>query len=221
MIEYEDKEDSFEFEKSFCFEKPEIWRIEANGLFASARVLLEFSALQDKDIFENEKILRNYFSPEIADRYFWYYRIIRMLWGYGFENILKGIIIKDLNKNSLMSKEVPFDKIKTHNLLLLFKEAGFSLNNHQEFYLKIIQKCSIWMGRYPLPTSANQMYEQRKPMNSREELYERSKLMHHKLLKGEIDRIECESDVLHSAIRLKELEIVTTLIGLTNERIIG
>jgi hypothetical protein len=163
--------------------------------------------------------LNTLFSTDIADRIYWYYRIIRMLWGYGFENVLKGIIIKNLKVTKSDIGSVPIDKIKTHNLVYLFKEAGFILNSDQEFYIKIVQKCSIWMGRYPLPAKAEHMYEQRKPMNSSAELLERSKSRFEKFINGEIERIECESDVLHSAIGDKEFRLIQELIILTKQKI--
>lgn len=104
-------------------------------------------------------------------------------------------------------------------MVYLFKESGFILNSDQEFYIKIVQKCSIWMGRYPLPVKAKQMYEQRKPIKSRAELLERSKLRFKKLINGEIDRSECESDVIHSAIGIKEYRVIQDLINLTKQKI--
>lgn len=217
MIEYEKKEDSFEFEKYICFVKPELWKNEAMNLFASAKVLLEFSELQTNDLFDKGKRLDGIFSDEFANRTYWYYRIIRMLWGYGFENILKGIICQNLSRKELTLTSIPIDEIKTHNLTTLFKKANINLVDEQEFYIKIIEKCSVWMGRYPLPVKAKQMYEQRKPMKTREELFERSMLLHEKWIKGEIPRTFCESDVLHGSIGTKEFEIIYDLIKITTE----
>lgn len=89
MTEYENIEDSFEFEKYICFKQPKIWENEAYGLFASAQVLSEFVSIQNSEILCKEKRLNTLFSEDIADRIYWYYWIIRMLWGYGFENVLK------------------------------------------------------------------------------------------------------------------------------------
>jgi len=219
MTEYENKEDSFEFEKCICFEKPELWKNEAYGLFASAQVLYEFANIQNCAILGQDERLNTLFSEDITDRIYLYYRIIRMLWGYGFENVLKGIIIKNLKLSTSEFDSVPIDKIKTHNLTYLFNEAGFRLNSDQEFYIKIVQKCSIWMGRYPLPAKADQMYEQRKPMKSSAELLERSKLRIEEFINDEIERIECESDVLHSAIGDKEFKVIYELIDLTKQKI--
>jgi len=141
-----------------------------------------------------------------------------MLWGYGFENILKGIIVKNIKKNDPTIVRIPIGEIKTHNLLVLFKKAQLNLIEEQEFYIKIIEKCSVWMGRYPLPVKAEQMYEQRKLMNSREELIDRSKELHDKWLNGEIPRTFCESDILHGGIGVQEYEIVKSLINETKKK---
>jgi hypothetical protein len=218
MIEYEKKDDSFEFEKYICFVKPELWKNEAMNLFASAKVLLEFSNLQTDDLFDKGNKLNGIFSDEIANRTFWYFRVIRMLWGYGFENILKGIIIQNLSKKDSTLTSIPIDEIKTHDLITLFNKANIDLVEEQEFYIKIIEKCSVWMGRYPLPVKAKQMYEQRKPMKTREELFERSRQLHEKFIKGEIPRTFCESDVLHGGIGTKEFEIINDLIKSTKEK---
>lgn len=217
MIEYEDKEGSFDFEKFICFEKTELWRNKADDLFSSAQVLYEFEQFKLNDILYKEKKLKTLFSSDISDKYFRCHSIIRMNWGYGFENILKGIIIKDL-KRKTTETFVPINKIKTHNLIDLFKNAGFTLYEEQQFYINIVQKCTIWMGRYPLPVKANQMYERRAGMNSRHELIEREKLLLKKLINGEIVRRESEFDILNSFVGFKEYEIINELIILTKAK---
>jgi hypothetical protein len=62
------------------------------------------------------------------------------------------------------------------------------------------------------------MYEQRKPMKTREELFERSKELQEKWIIGEIPRTFCESDVLHGGIGTKEFEIINDLIKATKEK---
>ena len=141
-----------------------------------------------------------------------------MLWGYGFENILKGINIKKIRKTDTTLTSIPINEIKTHDLVTLFNKANIYLVEKQEFYIKIIKKCSVWMGRYPLPVKAKQMYEQRKPMKTREELFERSRKLHEKWIKGEIPRTFCESDVLHDGIGKEEFEIITDLLKITKEK---
>ncbi|MFZ4726124.1 MAG: hypothetical protein ACOYMD_11835 [Paludibacter sp.] len=165
--------------------------------------------------FGQEKKLNSLFSSNIADRFFWYHRIIRMLWGFAFENILKGIIISELKRSSHDAYSIYLDKIKTHNLIFLFKESGFTLDSDQIFFIEIIQKCTVWIGRYPLPINKDQMYDQSKGMNTSDELLVRSKLTHEMLMSGEIERVECQSDILHSAIGIKELGIIQELIRIT------
>jgi len=214
---YENKENNFDFEKYICYEKPEIWRNEAYNLFSSAQVLLEFSNQKMKEIFSNSNKLLELFSFDIVKKGNWHYRIIRMLWGYGFENILKGIIIINYKKNHPDVKEVPINEIKSHNLKSLFKRAGFNLDEKFDFYIGVIEKCSVWSGRYPLPIDSKQMYELRKPMRSSEELNKRSIELHEKFLKGEIPRTFCESDVLHGGVSVEEYDIIKELINKTFE----
>ncbi len=215
---YENKEDTFSFEKYICYEKPELWRNEAYNLFSSAQVLLEFSNLKTSELFSGADNLSELFSFDIVKRGYWHYRIIRMLWGYGFENILKGIIVLNYKREHPDVKEVPINEIKSHNLAMLFKKAGFELEEEQTFYIGIAEKCSVWSGRYPLPVSSKQMYEKRKPMSSREELNKRSIELHDKFLEGEIPRTFCESDVLHNGIGFEENEVVKELIIMTLNR---
>ncbi len=212
MTEYNEKEDSFAFEKFICAENPEIWKNEAHNLFSSAQVLLEFSNLNTNDTFSNENNLSLIFTPEVTNINHWHYRIIRMLWGFGFENILKGTIILKYKNEHPETTEVPIKEIKSHNLKDLFKRAEIELIEKEEFYIGIIEKCSIWMGRYPLPIKSEQMYEQRKPMSSSEELLKRSQEMHEKYIRGEIPRTFCESDILHSSIGSEEEQTVKDLI---------
>jgi hypothetical protein len=218
MREYIEKDNSFAFEKFICAEKPEIWRNEAHNLFSSAQVLLEFSNFNTIMPFSNENKLSLIFSPEVTNINLWHYRIIRMLWGFGFENILKGTIILKYKNDHPEMTEVPIKEIKSHNLKDLFKRSGIELIEKEEFYIGITEKCSIWMGRYPLPIKSEQMYEQRKPLTSREELLKRSQEMIEKYSKGEIPRIFCESDILHSSIGSEEQHIIKDLILKTIDR---
>ena len=99
MIKYEDKEDLFEFEKYKCFEKPEIWKNEALGLFASAQVLYEFDHIQSIEVFGQEKKPNSLFSPEITNKRFWYHRII------GREKYLLLGLNYSMDENLLVSKQ--------------------------------------------------------------------------------------------------------------------
>jgi len=211
MDMYENKEDTFKFEKEFCFVKPVVWMNEANNLFSSAQVLIEFTELNNNDLFIKRDEYKNLFSDEVIKFNFWTYRVIRMLWGYSFENILKGIIIKNYKKENPDAKEVPFKEIKSHNIIDLFKKAKIETTEEENFYIGITQKCSIWMGRYPLPIKANQMYEQRKSMSTSKELLERKKDLIKKHREGNIPRVFTESDVLHSGIGVSELKVIKAL----------
>ncbi len=217
MSDFEDKQKSFNFEERFCFENVDVWINEARGLFHTAQILIEFNMIQIRDFFSEEKRLKAIFSDEICSKAFFNHRIIRMLWGYGFENLLKGLMMLEMKQSSASINTVPFEKIKTHDLLKLFQNVGIKLNSDQIFYVGIMQKCSVWMGRYPLPVKSAHMYDKRKSMNSSEELFERNKTMYELVKNGEIERMESESDILQGGIGQDEYAIVAELIRSTLE----
>jgi hypothetical protein len=95
---------------------------------------------------------------------------------------------------------IPFDEIKSHKLTSLAQKANIELSEPETFYFGILEKCSVWAGRYPLPINSEQMYVSRDSLFSREALIERTQSAIRKYMKGEIPRVECESDVLHSGI---------------------
>jgi len=73
-----------------------------------------------------------------------------MLAGFAFENLLKGILI---------SGESPLDErgrfiLKSHNLLELSVEAGYTFNDEDRRLLERAQEFAIWAGRYPIPLNS-------------------------------------------------------------------
>lgn len=202
-MEYKDKQDSWDFENFICVDRPELWVHEANNLKNSALVLNDFTDKRLKDLFDKK-------SPISNLPVFWSPRVERMLWGYAFENMFKGIIIVNL-KNKDKIKEVPFSEIKSHDLIQLASKANMTLSDDEKFYIGICQKCSIWAGRYPIPTKKHGLPQSRKPMNSREELLERSRKQIQLLMEGKIKRIVTESDVMHSGVGAIELEKYTKI----------
>jgi hypothetical protein len=107
--------------------------------------------------------------------------------------------------------EVPLKEIKSHNLTWLARRAGCVVTEQQEFYLKVLEKCALWAGRYPLPAKEDHMYEKRKALPSSEALLQRSRELHEKLLRGEIPRVFIESDVLHGCMGREELDVCAGL----------
>ena len=141
-----------------------------------------------------------------------------MLWGYSFENLFKAKIICDL-KNSMIIKEVPLSEIKSHNLLLLASKAKITLSDDEKFYLRILEKCAVWAGRYPIPIKESQLPQTRKPMKNREELIDRSKKQFDLLLKGKIKRVIEENDVMHSGVGTLELKLYEDLFERIKDKI--
>jgi hypothetical protein len=208
---YSKKEDDFEFEKFICWEKPILWLNEAHNLFYSAEVLYEFESIKNKHIFTKNAKFEEMFKDTLTNRGAFNYRTQRMLWAYGFENIFKGISLLKIKTSNPEIRGVPIEKIKSHNLRHLAKEAGLFLDENDTFYLGLLEKCSLWAGRYPLPTKDKQMYKKRAAMKSSEELSERSFKIWDAYVKGEIPRIECESDIIHSGISPSEINYYSNL----------
>jgi hypothetical protein len=139
-----------------------------------------------------------------------------MLWAYGFECLFKGFILKNIKETQDDVKNITpevMEEIKSHDLINLAEKAKINLNEPEEFYLKILTICSIWAGRYPLPSKSHQMYEEREGLPSHEALNERMSVLLEKRLKGEIPRIETQSDILHSGIGNEEMNIYKKLKG--------
>ncbi len=204
---YSNKKDDYEFEKYICLEKPELWLNEANNLFYSAEILDEFENLKNQNIFDKKDGLISLFSENTAKRFFFNYRVQRMLWAYGFESIFKGLIIKDIKKSFNITNITPeiMKEIQSHDLITLAKKAKIVLTEPEKFYLNILKICSVWAGRYPLPIKEDQMPIQRKSMQSRVDLFDRNKKMHKDLIDGKIKRLECEYDILHGSIGTQEI----------------
>ncbi|MBI5844423.1 MAG: hypothetical protein HZB23_07135 [Deltaproteobacteria bacterium] len=203
MCKYEDKSDSFNFEKTFCLQNLKVWRNEALNLFYSAEVLYHFEQRKMVNIFHSDEQLTALFSDDLVKRGCFNFRVQRMLWAYGFENLLKCIILAEFKLSNPYATEVP-KNIIGHCLVKLAKDAHFTLSDQEEFYCGILEKCSVWAGRYPLPLSAGQMYKKREALSSREALHERAQNQIERWIKGEIPRTFTEADVIHAQIGYEE-----------------
>ncbi|NGX15592.1 hypothetical protein [Wenzhouxiangella sp. XN24] len=203
----EDKERTFAFEKSFCLLRSEVWLHEAQNLFYSADVLGDFEGLKQSHLFRQNDHFAELFPFDLTNHAFFNWRVQRMLWAYGFENLFKFMIVAQYREAHPDAVEVPFSEIKSHNLAGLAKKVGFDLEEPQEFYLGVLQKCALWAGRYPLPIKKKDMYDQREALPTQEALLERSREAIERHQRDEIPRTFTESDVLHSQMGDEELRI--------------
>ncbi|MCU7877265.1 MAG: hypothetical protein KZQ84_10780 [Candidatus Thiodiazotropha sp. (ex Lucinoma borealis)] len=188
-------DEDWEFEKYFCVEKYKIWKDEAFNLKSSAQLITKVTYDDLNDQAPEHYITHGFFSP----------RVERMLWGFAFENLFKGKIIKDLKEQEEIS-EVPLNKIKSHNLIDLAMKANISLTDDEVFYLKIAQKCAIWAGRYPIPIKKEQLAKRREPLFSRLNLLKRSRKVIQKNR-----RVVEEHDVMHQNVWGKEDRVYSNL----------
>lgn len=203
MIKYENKSDRWQFENEFCTENCEVWIHEAINLMYSAKVINDYIWNLSDELLNKKNFNQKYPT-------FWSPRVERMLWGYAFENLFKAKIISDFKKSEII-KEVPLSEIKSHDLLLLANKAKIELSDDEKFYLRVLEKCAVWAGRYPIPIKESQLPQTRKPIKNREELFERNNELCDLLLKGKIKRTVVENDVLHSGVGTLELKLYDNL----------
>lgn len=167
MKKYSNKFTDFLFEKQFCFKHPETFIYEALGLRYSSEVLYEFEELKTRHTF-GEKTGITIFSSDLVNKGYFPFRIIRMLFSYSLENLLKCIIVKKIKVVTPEENELHIKDIDGHDLRILYSKANVNFPDHYSLYLDSWNKCSVWAGRYPLPKNANQMYQSRRPTPSSE-----------------------------------------------------
>jgi hypothetical protein len=201
----------FDYEKRFCFENLVVWLNEANSLFYSAEVLYEFDTHMLVHVFEKDETFSSLFSPDLTNRPCFNVGVQRMLWAYGFENLLKFVILARIERENPSEREIPFGEIKSHDLEQLAQKARIELSESESFYFGVLERCSVWAGRYPLPLKSKQMYDSRRGFPSEEAAEEHSRQTFEKYLSGEIPRPECESDVLHCGVGQGEYSVYEQL----------
>ncbi len=197
---FEDKNNQWEFEKKFCVDKYEVWKHEAFNLKSSAEIITNVTYDELNDIVPQKYITHGFFSS----------RVERMLWGFAFENLFKGKIIKELKEKEEIT-EVPLKKIKSHNLINLAEKAKVVLDNDEIFYLEVAQTCALWAGRYPLPIMKEHMPTSRKPLSTSKKLLKRMSKLIRKVHENKKERLVEVNDVIHTDMWGKEREIYSKL----------
>jgi len=75
-----------------------------------------------------------------------------MLMGFAIENLFKAVIVRRDGHGS-PDKTKMLGKLKDHDLLRLAQEANFQFDRDGEDLLRRMTRCTVWEGRYPVPTS--------------------------------------------------------------------
>jgi len=143
--------------------EPEIWKSEAIGLWLSAKVLYD---QQSNCLLQDDKTYPFFFG----------WRVIRMLIGFCLENLIKAYLIVHHRKDVEWFKKEGTLKIgpKGHDLLGLFEEANFNLNEKEIHFIGLFAMCALWAGRYPVAANEHSMPRKREPMPSSKDLLDRS-----------------------------------------------
>lgn len=83
--------------------------------------------------------------------------VYAMVLGYSMECFLKALLVRKLlrgKSHHRFGEDNLFNKSKTHDLCNLAISVNFGLSERESKVLKHLEKCVVWAGRYPIPTSA-------------------------------------------------------------------
>lgn len=197
------KRDVWDFEKELAKSNPQIWSNEAINLKYSAKVLLSYQEEVFDDIFNKKK------QPKFPG--FWSANVIRMLFSFSLENLIKGILIKkDSSRYFKKEGNISFGK-EAHKLCTLFTDADIAVNEEEERYLEIWTTCALFAGRYPIAKNEHGFPNQRVPMKSSEALLKRRLKEIQKSIKQRKQLLPEINDAIHTGVGTKEEEIFDTL----------
>jgi hypothetical protein len=71
------------------------------------------------------------------------------LYGSALENVFKGIIVS--KDPALISADNLSEKLKSHDLVRLARDARIRLSDHEQHVLKWVSEVLIWKARYSVP----------------------------------------------------------------------
>jgi len=102
---------------------------------------------------------QNHIGDEITEPFL-------MLYGYALENIFKGICVANEKYKMVNGKFTG----KTHKLIQLAKDTDVILTDDEHWLLQRLTAYTIWAGRYPSPTSADEMEDVARPDGLKDDL---------------------------------------------------
>ena len=86
-----------------------------------------------------------------------FHGVYLLLAAFAAEDLLKAAIVFTSHwPDAAIRDEIPAD-LKTHNLIQLATKAAVSLNPDEEELLERLTQFAVWQGRYPAPTSLEEM----------------------------------------------------------------
>ncbi len=185
---HQNKRNVWDFEKNLAITNPRVWTNEAINLKYSSKVLLSY----------DDEVRECVFDKKTKPRFpvFWTARIIRMLFCYSLENLVKCILVQnDPDKYFKKDGSITFGKIG-HDLVKLFSEAGIETNEEEKRYLEIWSKCAVYAGKYPIAKNENQFPDQRIPLPL-EELVKREIIEFQKQIAEDKQLLPNVHDTLH------------------------
>ena len=195
---YESPRDYWDSEAEYA-KRPDVWKVEAYQLWMSAKVLYDqqLSVMSD--------------GPHQYPA-FWGWRVVRMLIAFSLENLVKAYLIQEMCKDSeWFAKEGNLTIKMGHDLIYLFREAGYDIDEAEEHYLGLFSICGLWAGRYPIAKNEHSLPRKRASMSSSEELLQRSMEIHKKYSDDVRVKYGDYWDLLHAGIGNLEYECAERL----------
>ena len=127
---------------------PQTWLLSATRLFYGAELLWDAAKRAEQAVFRGEP-----HHHAASDQH----NIAFLLFGYAFENVLKGLIVHRLNTEGKTVveggklKHVP----KQHDLVALARDAKLPLEADETDLLIRLKAYVVWAGRYPIMLDAS------------------------------------------------------------------
>mgnify|MGYP000335374893 CR=1 FL=1 len=152
---YESARNVWDFEK-FCASQPKFWFHQAWNLKCSYDVLCEHDQYVLNTIFRKDKE-QSQEQSNIA--VFWSSSVERMLIGFCLENLVKAILLLDIEKlEQVFKKDGNLSwKKEGHNLVALYNQTDIEITDTENTFLELWQMCSLWAGRYPIAVNEHHM----------------------------------------------------------------
>jgi hypothetical protein len=203
--DYSPVREVWEFEQ-YMASKPNVWLNEAYNLRGCVQALW----LYDDEV--TQRIFHERIAPRLPN--FFSARVERMLMGFSLENLVKAVLLQDPEKyREVFAKEGNLTWVKDgHNLLKLFEDADVASSKLERTYLEAWQTCTLWAGRYPLPTKEIHLPRQRKPLPSREALLKRrQRMMQKAIAEGDELMGAGVNDIIHGGVGSRERDIYSEM----------
>ncbi len=137
---------------------PQMWAMSANRLARSAEVLWE-QWEKSHDYAMHISAASDPNEAGLHCRDIELCTVAFMLAGFAIENVIKGLWVDyEIKSCPIVEGDKRLDKLKTHNLIKLAKEAKIIFNAQELVLIAKLQTELTWGGRYSRPLNPDEFY---------------------------------------------------------------